>query len=87
MKYIEKSWDLDEDEPQNLYHVAALWALNGRSFSVSRGLLEVKRRVRMGFVYLGSFSRNIVEGLFDRGIEWGLSFISYSRLMGVLSVV
>jgi len=39
MKYVTKSWDLRDDKPDNLFHVAALWALDARSFTVSQGLL------------------------------------------------
>jgi len=86
LKYVQKSWDLKGDEPANLFHVAALWALGGRSFNCSRGLLEVKARVKLGFVYLGSWARNLIENLFDRGMEWGRSLVAYSRLRSVLCV-
>lgn len=86
MKYVEKAWDIHGDVPENLFHVAALWALNGRSFSVSRGLLQVKKRVSQGFTYLGSFAKDVVEGLFEKAVEWGRMAVEYSRLCAVLSV-
>jgi hypothetical protein len=76
MKYVEKSWDIMGDEPKNLLHVAYLWALNARSFSVSRGLLGCRERVRVGFMYLGAFV--------NHALELGHMIISWSRLMHLL---
>ena len=50
MKYVTKSWDLRDDKPDNLFHVAALWALDARSFTVSQGLLESVKREELWFV-------------------------------------
>jgi len=79
MKYVGKAWDLKGDSPSNLYHVSALWALNGRSFNVSRGLLEVKARVKLGFKYLGAF--------IHQGLELGRMIISASSLERLLFLV
>jgi len=84
LKYVEKAWDCDGDSPQNLYHIGALWALNGRSYNVSKGLLEVKERVKQGYTYVGSFARNIVQMIADFDANRIRFSISFLRLSGLL---
>jgi len=86
MKYVEKSWNIEDDSPSNLYHVASLWALNGRSFNTSRGLLEWKGRVKAGFVYLGCFMRRLVGVVIPGPLLWGRVSIDYHDLCAGLCV-
>jgi len=86
LKYVEKSWSIQDESPSNLYHVATLWALNGRSFNVSRGLLDVKARVKAGFVYLGSFAYDLILECLGKAIKFGVRvFLDGSKLDGLMS--